>query len=108
MIVIVMNVSLNYLWCDISLETCIWNENVLLEVDWCNHVVNDDNVLVLYMLDEWSDCVLVMYMLDEWLDYENMEYWFKAWIVAMYYMCFWLMNSIKCFMLNISMRLKGL
>ena len=103
MIIIVMNVSLNYLWCDIFLGTCLWNE-----VNWYNLVVNDDYVLVLYMLDEWSDYVLVMYMLDKGLVYENIEYWFKAWIVVMYYMCFWLMNSDKCFMLTISIRLKGL
>ena len=74
MIIIVMNVSLNYLWCDILLETCIWNE-----VNWCNLVVNDDYVLVLYMLDEWSDYVLVMYMLDEWSDYVLVMYMLDEW-----------------------------
>ena len=68
MIIMAMNVSLNYLWCDIFLETCIWNE-----VNWCNLEVNDDYVLILYMLDEWPDYVLVMYMLDEGLVYENID-----------------------------------
>ena len=93
--------SLNYLWCEIFLETCIWNE-----VNWCNLVVNYDYVLVLYMLDKWSDYVLVLYMLDELSDYVLLCTWLMndlsvrifilAWLVAMYYICSWWMNPVIC------------
>ena len=64
----------------ICLWACIWN--VLLEVIWCNHDMNDDYGLSMHMM--MNDSM-----------YDDNEYWITAWNAAMYYICsdWWILLS---------------